>query len=160
MKNKAILDIFVISHERPAELSNFLETIYPNVRHSIDVRVIVLDNSIANRLEINKLVSRYPEFQIYQREGCTQVQNFLRVLEHIKSKYAIICHDDDALYIKDLEAFVNNLKNSSSNLLYLQSLKINDKKLSVRSFPKGKSISKGFQNIDIKYLLMFNMNPP
>ena len=155
MTNKAILDIFIISHERPSELSNFLEIIYPNVRKSSDIRVIVLDNSIAYCSEINKLVSKYPEFKIYQSEGCTQVQNFLRVLEYIKSEYALICHDDDALYIENSETFINNLKNSSSNLSYLQSLKINDKKLSIKSFPTENSISKSFENIDNWRLPLF-----
>jgi hypothetical protein len=114
-----LLTVVVCSHERPRYLAQMLSSIVW-LNTNPDCSVVVSDNSILHATQIRQICQDL-EFDLKTTLGGTQASNFLRFTELPRTKYLMILHDDDIVYVQNSSRFFSALDSENQDLLYIES---------------------------------------
>lgn len=118
-----LLQILVLSHERPLLLSQQLSSL-SSFMHCSDVSVSVSDNSLASSTDVSKICSAYPTVSLRQIPGGSQQENFLFFTEMQRHKYLLLLHDDDVIHISSIVQILDVLRLSNHFLFYIASYEV------------------------------------
>lgn len=119
-----LLDIIVLSHERPDYLKEMLESLKPLSRCKDTIDIKVVDNSLHSKQKIQCIVNKAGAMvTVFKQEpGVSQKDNYVNALEVAKAEYLMLIHDDDVVMVNCAYKLIDSLKRFKGDLGYLKSI--------------------------------------
>ena len=119
-----LLDIIVLSHERPGYLQEMLESLTSLARYRNTIEIKVVDNSCKQRKEIECIVKQAGELiTVFKQDpGGSQRDNYMNALDIANAEYLMLVHDDDVIMVNCADRLIESLRRFEGDLGYLDSI--------------------------------------
>lgn len=119
-----LLDIIILSHERPDYLEELLESLKPLSKFKDTIDIKVVDNSLHAKQKIQFIVNKAGAVvTVFKQEpGVSQKGNYMNALDIARAEYLMLIHDDDVVMVNCANKLIDSLRRFKGDLGYLKSI--------------------------------------